>query len=266
MKKILTPVIILLIVLMLLINYKATIKPNQSLAISQKTRYSVMQNETFTLEVDLYFNQENLLMNKEAIEYLYIADQNQTKKIVTSTFEISFLAKRNFIGQSFKKYRFSLSFKDLSNDFHINESYLTIVLKNDEVYHFYIGQVSFLSNQRNENESHLYVKDLYGLNDDSNEQSLSEVVITIDPKEAITIKKITLNHFDWIEPNEVITTEKTYHIRVNPSDLIYQRSAIRIEYVHQGNTYSSSIDGFLFFDFKAKSETLGEVNTIYELN
>ncbi|HBT59393.1 MAG TPA: hypothetical protein DEA45_01055 [Acholeplasmataceae bacterium] len=266
MKKILSPLIIIFIVLMLLINYKATIKPNQSLAISQKTRYSVMQDEVFTLEVDLFFNKENLLINKEAVAYLYIADQNQTKKIVANTFEITYLAKRNFIGQSFEKHRFSLSFKDLSSDFHINESYLTIVLKNDEVYHFYIGEVSFLSNQRNENESHLYVKDLYGLSDDLNEQSLSEVVITIDPKETITIKRITMNHYDWIDPNEVITTERTFTIKIQLSDLIYQRSAIRIEYVHQGNTYSSSIDGFLFFDFKAKSETLGEVNTIYELN
>lgn len=265
MRKIGSFLLIIMIIVLILINYKASFQMKKELLISQKTQYSIIQRDIFNMNIDLFINQNHIISNKEAIDTIYISDFTKQKKLIVSSYDITKIGSSKFLKDHFIKYQYSLYFNELHNDFYIEEAYLTINLKNDETFSFLIGSVSFLSMSADEKESHIIITELFGDNSIENPQTLSSVTLSIKPKVGVTIKKIKFNQKDILNYDDFIENTQTYQINLSKNDYVYQSSSIVIEYEYLYNNYQTSIENFLFFDFSPEKDMLGKVNLIYEL-
>ena len=189
---------------MIFVNYKANIISHTKLLMTQNTFYAVAQNdEQFSLNIEMFLNQKNILTDKKAIAYMYVSDIDNQKKIEANQFEINYLTNKTILGQKYQKYSYNLIFKSLKGDFYIEKAYLTIVLKNDEVKQFKIGKVSALYMFNDEAESHLLVNTLFGTKKEHSFGCLDTVTVLIKPKVNVKILRIKLNYQDIYDINEV---------------------------------------------------------------
>jgi hypothetical protein len=133
-----------------------------------ETTYSYLAKENLEMDVFFYVNMKNdPLTDKNAYDYLYVSNLDDTKRIEVSIKGISSSHYETYLGEDYLKCRLTLVMPYLFGQFEIKDLYLSVYLENRDYYQFKLGSL-FISDFEN-TSNHL---DWSGLNGIKREQVL----------------------------------------------------------------------------------------------
>lgn len=260
MKRFLFIIVTFIMGLIIVYSIQAERKPSNKLVFKQ-TLYSQMTTDQ-TLSIDVFSNSDSLFTNKEAIESLYIASFDQHYKLVPSDFEITQGGKYRYLGDAYVKFTYHLVLPKLEIDYYIKECYLTIYLKNGTYLQAQIGRLSLMKPAV---ESDISIYNQFGENTDDG-HFLTDIHLDVVTNRDIEIQSVcyTVNH--CVEIKQIIHTQYTLNIEIEPDVFYYESTALRIFYTLEGELFSHTVETFKYFEQMSRDIPENSYNRVYVID
>lgn len=254
MKKLIIPLVIVLLSGLIVLNYLAYKSPTIKKMISQQTIYQTKENE---LSIALYSNHKGPYQRIDAIESTYLSGDG--KRLEVLLVEINKGAKYSYLGETFTQYHYLFNLPLLKDYYYIKEASLEIRLKNGKEMTFHIGSFDYYY-QENER---LYLKELHATKHEDAFQ-INEVTMKFELSENIFIHELILSSHLSINVGKEIDEGLVVSIPKQP--YIIDKIALVIRYEKDGLMDEEVLPFYLFFDSIENVLDYGYLNHVYVLD
>ncbi len=230
--------------------------PQKAMTVGQY--YSIM--DVFQgMDIPLYLTDDHhLLTAADAYERLYLANEDETKKLNVTLSNISIAGVETYLGETYTKYMLEIELPYLTSDYDIDDCYLLITLLNGNEYQFNIGMFSYINITDQ-------VDDLFW----TSLEAIKEEQVTMARIKMINVSFETLNHavetvsIGLNQPLTYVITNGMLTIDIAYDDLLLYGCPIAIYYVN-GDT--QVIDYFNYLTSTTILNTSGPLNHTYDIS
>lgn len=257
MKKLIYPVIIVLIAVMIVINYYAYKTPKINKLITQNKVYTIINDQD--LYVDLYSNYKSPFHLKEAIESVYLEDKRGENRWPLEINYISKEAKYEYLKDTYTNYLFCFSLPLLSTNFEMEEAYLKIILKNGEAEAFLIGSFNFYYQE----SSKLKIASYHA----TKKLELLEIellTLKLDLEENIKVNYLKIGNYTYYY-DEIVQVDESIIISVPPLMKKASELSVLISYQILNVNYLEALPYFIFFESYENPLSYGVLNNVYTI-
>lgn len=144
MKQVLIYVSLVILAIAAVVIIKLNEKPMADKAITISQYYSVM--DPFQgIDIPIYLTNDNhLLTNVDSYQFLYLVNDDDSKKIAVTLSNISVDGAELYLSENYTRYMLEIELPVLTDDFFMSICYLDITLVNGYNYSFEIGSFSYI--------------------------------------------------------------------------------------------------------------------------
>lgn len=257
MKKLIYPVIILLIALLIFINYYAYKSPKINKIITQSKLYTILNEQN--LLVNFYTNHQSPYLEYSAVESVYLED-NQNNRWLINLLNISKENSYDYLKEKFDNYLLTFSLPKLTTNVSMEEAYIKINLKNGDSKTFLIGSLNYYYQE----ETNLIINEYYAT---KKEHSLEVETISLklELKEPIKIVNIFVGNYQhyydyYVDSNETIL------IAIPPLFKIVDSFSLKIIYEINDIEHIEILPFFIFFENYENPLSYGSLNNVYVIS
>src|SRR5690554_2600166 len=118
MKRLVYPIIIIVMASLIVINYYAYRSPKIKKIISQNKVYTILNDQQ--LYIKLYSNYNSPFHNKEAIDSVYLEDKNKENRWLLETISISKEKSLDYLKETYNSYLFNFKLPILTTNVEMN--------------------------------------------------------------------------------------------------------------------------------------------------
>lgn len=105
------------------------------------TTYTYLAEENQKMEVSLYINHKHHPLNdKQSYQFLYLSDQDETKKLEVELLDIKKNHYENYLNETYQQVTLLVKLPYITGNIDILNAYINITLTNQETYSFFIGK------------------------------------------------------------------------------------------------------------------------------
>lgn len=255
MKKILIPVVIILISALIYINFLSYKAPKDVKLISQNKVYSIKDDNA--LNVLLYANRKTPYQDEKLIKDIFLCDKEETKKISLSLESINTLNKYKYLNEEFKAYNYKLLLPALNEYFYIDQAYLFIRLNNGHENKFSIGSFDYYTEK-----DILDINELYGRRHDDF-PSLSSISMKFSLNEDIYIDHLYLSRDIFIFIDKTLKNDELLTISISKQTKLIDEVCIKITYQIENAHYEAILPAHLFYETNENPLDYGILNNVY---
>lgn len=198
MKKIYPFIVIPVFIILITIIVIDRRKDINTKVITINTNYTNLYDNDSKIELSFYINNnKHPLINKESYEDIYIKDLFDTKTLSLNLLDITYSHSEVYLKETYYSYNLLFDSINLTNNFNIDESYLSLNLINGDNYLFKMGKFSLMYL---DDATELPWSNLDSVKNNDTDISISNV--EIDLYEQIdSIENIYINEFDSLTYN-----------------------------------------------------------------
>lgn len=258
MKKIIYPLILVLVAALIILNYYAYKSPKINKIITQSKSYTILNEQN--LYVNLYSNHNSPFHSLEAIEAIYLEDISKNNRWPLEVITISKETKYEYLKEAFTNYLFCFSLPKLTTNVEMEEAYLKIILKNGLEKSFFIGSFNFYYQE----ESNLNLVSYYA----TKKEHLLEIetlTIKLDLKEALKIINIKvgsyLHYYD-----QTLDVGESIVINLPTQSKIVDSLSVVISYQILNENYLEVLPYFTFFENFENPLNYSLLNNVYVID
>ena len=255
-KKVVVPLIVILISGLLLLNYWSYKSPQTHKMIAQKTVYSLGNTKTFT--VSLYSNYKGPYQLLDAIEIVTIENMNGTKKIEVTLENITKSTQYKYLDETYRKYLYHIKLPDLNDYFYIEEAYFNLRLKSGEETKFLIGSFDYYKPIENT----LNLIELYGRKN-STFPALDQVSLRFEIIEPIFIEYLVISSTDIIQVNQMVRDDTLIKIDIPQIDKTFNQLSFKLIYTIEDVRKEEILPYYLFYETNENPLEYGVLNHVY---
>lgn len=256
MKKVIYPILILVVSGLIIINYLAYKSPKTHKMISTKKLYSIVNDQH--LHVSLYSNHHGKYQTLDAIESVYIKDDLKRLEIVPLSIEKG--TKYSYLKEHYYEYFYTFSLPTLGEYFYILDAMLEIGLKNGEKTEFPIGSFDFYKVGKH----NLNIVSLYGEKHEDAYQ-LKSITMKFLLEEPIFIHAIELSKNHVIPYNQTVFLD-SITVEIPKTTKIIDALSFKIHYSIQDVEYEEITPFYLFFESNENVLELSYITHVTRIN
>lgn len=258
MKKIIIPIVVVLISGLIVINFISFKSPSKDKMISQLKTYSI--NQTNNLNINLYANRKTAYQTLDAIDISYISDLDESKKLQVELNEIIKLDKYKYLDDSFTNYLYKYSLPTVNSYFYIDEAFLTIRLKSGEEQTFPIGSLDYYLS-----DDIAIINELYGSRFDDF-PALESISFNLSLNEDIYIERIHISNKIYEVIGKEVKNNELIKINLSKQTKISDQLTIKIVYFINTEKYELYLPYYLYYETNENPLLYRSINNVTILN
>lgn len=258
MKKIIIPIVILLIGGLIYINYLSYKAPQKDKLLSQQTTYSLYQ--TNALNVLLYANRKTAYQHEDAIITSYISNLDESKKLTVQLKSISKMNQYKYLEENFTCYSYTFELPAIDSYFFITEAYLTIRLKSSEEVKLKLGTFDYYTDIEP-----FSIVELYGTRYEDF-PTLKSLTFKLDLPDEIKISRIHLSNAAFTIIDEPLNSNEAITIELPKNIYKIEQLAIKVVYYIDEQLYEGMLPYYLYYTSNENPLIYGNLNDIKILN
>ncbi len=258
MKKVLFPLLIVLLSGLIYLNYLAYNSPKEDKIISQATTYSLTELDQLNLK--LYANRKTAFQEKEAINNLFLHNVEQTKKLTVEIVEIKKLQNYSYLSDKYTCYSYLLELPSLDTHFFINEAYLTIRLKNGHECSLFIGSFDYYRKSSN-----LDLVELYGTRH-PDFPALDSVSFKFNLAEEIFLDHLFISNKVRVYLGKSLASDELLTVILPAQNQISDCLVLKLVYQQNGQLLTEHLPYYLYYETWENPLNYGLINYVYLLS
>lgn len=257
MKKIIYPILIILISGLLYLNYLFYKSPKKTKMISQPKLITITNDAL--MNVTLYANRKSAYTHKDAIEDAFLLNEDGMEKLTLTLEHIEKKEGYKYLKETFYTYRFQFILPVLDIDLEYLNASLLLRLKDGTEQEFFIGTFRYF----NKATPIISVDALYGRRYDDF-PSLNKLIFKLD--EAVFIKNLIFSSSFVIPVNKSFMKGEEIEIDIPKHKLILDDFSAEVLYDIDGINYRGILPYYLYYETLENPLDYGILNHVYLLD
>lgn len=250
MKKILLPLVVLLLSGLLVLNYYAYQSPTIKKMISQQTIYQTKENE---INIPLYSNHKGAYQTLDAIDQAFLKEADNKLELLLTNIITG--ERYPYLKETYHKYIYTFSLPILENHYHMKDATLELYLKNGQSKQFLIGSFDYYYQPKNT----LELTELHALKYEDAYQ-IKSISMTFNLSEAIYVEHIKLSNDIIIQVDQTITDK--LEVSIPKLGKIVDRLSVVLVYTKADESYLEVLIDYLYFTSNENPLDYGYLNYV----